>query len=456
MSDQHKMGPFMLTMLVAGSMMGSGVFLLPANLAHVGSISLWGWLVTVVGAVALALIFSKLGLINPKAGGPYAYAKEAFGDYLGFQTIYIYWFANWIGNVAIAVAGVSYLAYFFPTLNNPLHGTIVSIIAVWFFTSINFFGARFLGRVQSTTTLFMFLPILGTAILGWFWFKPELFSAAYNVSGHSNFHAISYSASLTLWAFIGVESASVSAGVVRNPSKNIPLATMLGTLIAAVAYVLSSAAIMGMVPNETLALSDAPFSIAARYALGPIAGDITAVCAVIACLGSLGGWILLVGQSAKAAADDKLFPQFFSRVNKKNVPVLGLIITGMLMTLLLLVTMAKNMTQQFATITLIAVLLTLLPYLYSSVAMLIIGYRMKLAVKDYRRYFIIALVSILYSFWAISGAGNEIVFYGMMAMLISIPAYAWVLWNRKHINFTHPHHQLKQNGIDVTPNGEGK
>ena len=453
MSDQHKMGPFMLTMLVAGSMMGSGVFLLPANLAHIGSISTWGWLVTVVGAVALALIFSKLGLINPKAGGPYAYAKEAFGDYLGFQTIYIYWFANWVGNVAIAVAGVSYLAYFFPTLKDPIHGTIASIIAVWIFTSINFYGARFLGRVQSTTTLFMFVPILGTAILGWFWFKPEIFNAAYNVSGHSNFNAISHAASLTLWAFIGVESASVSAGVVRNPSKNIPLATMFGTILAAIAYVLSSTAIMGIVPNKALALSDAPFSVAARYALGPIAGDITAACAVIACLGSLGGWMLLVGQSSKAAADDKLFPHIFSVVNARNVPVPGLMITGILMTLLLLFTMAPHMNEQFATITLIAVLLTLLPYLYSSVAMIIIGYRKKLDLKDYRRFLVIALIATIYIFWAISGAGNKIVLYGMMAMLISIPTYAWVLWNRKHINITHPDHQLQQNGITITPEG---
>ncbi len=157
---QNKMGPVMLTALVASNMMGSGVFLLPASLAQIGSISIFGWIATVIGAVALALIFSKLGLVNPKAGGPYAYAKEGFGDYLGFQTVYIYWLANWVGNIAIAIAGIGYLGYFIPWLHPALHSTIAAIAVVWLFTSLNFFGARFLGKIQSISAIFMFIPII--------------------------------------------------------------------------------------------------------------------------------------------------------------------------------------------------------------------------------------------------------------------------------------------------------
>lgn len=449
--DQHKMGPVMLTALVAGNMMGSGVFLLPANLAHFGGISLYGWIVTVVGAVALALVFSELGLINPKAGGPYAYAKEGFGDYLGFQTVYVYWLGNWIGNVAIAVAGVGYLSYFFPELRHPLPAFFTSLIAVWIFTSINFFGARNLGRLLTATTFFMFIPVLGTAILGWFWFKSDIFNAAFNVSGHSDLYAVTHSATLTLWAFIGVESASVSAGVVRNPSRNIPLATMFGTLLAAAAYVLSSTAIMGMVPNAKLALSSAPFSVAAVVAFGPVAGFIASACAVIACFGSLGGWMLLVGQSAKAASDDLLFPRFFSKVSKRKVPILGLCITALLMSLLLLLTISPHISEQFQEITLTAVLLTLLPYLYSAVSMIIIGYRAHLPVKTYRRFIVIALIATIYSLWAFTGISSDILLSGFIIMLLSVPFYAWVLWNRKHINITYHHSLLQQNGIAIPP-----
>lgn len=450
MEHRHKMGPVMLTALVAGNMMGSGVFLLPANLAQIGSVSIYGWIVTVIGSIALALVFSRMGLINPKAGGPYAYAREGFGDYLGFQTVYVYWLGNWVGNVAVAIAGIGYLSYFFPVLNQPLYVCFSAIAAVWIFTIINFFGPRFLGRVQTTTTCFMFIPVLGTALLGWFWFKPELLTHSFNVSGHSDFQAISHSASLTLWAFIGVESASVSAGVVRNPHRNIPLATMIGTLIAAIAYVLSSTAVMGIVPNKMLAHSSAPFSVAAALALGKTAGDVTSACAVLACLGSLGGWMLLVGQSAKAAADDKLFPHLFSKMNKRNVPVWGLVITATLMSLILLTTISPQLNQQFEFVALVAVLLTLLPYLYSSVAMVIIGYRARLPIKEYRLDMIIAIVATIYSFWAISGVRSKVVLYSLLIMLLSIPFYAWVLWNRRHINITHHHKLLRQDGIPIT------
>lgn len=436
MKADHQMGPVMLTALVTGNMMGSGVFLLPANLATIGSISTIGWLVTTVGAISLALVFSKLGLMNPKAGGPYAYAKSGFGDYLGFQTVCVYWFGNWIGNVAIAIAGIGYLSYFYPWLNQPTHTFIGAVIAVWLFTSINFFGARFLGRVQSISTLFMFVPVLGTAFLGWFWFSPEIFMQATNVSGESNLLAVSHAASLTLWAFIGVESASVSAGVVKNPKRNIPLATMIGTLLAATAYILSSSAIMGIVPNKELVMSSAPFSLAATIALGPVGGAITAACAVIACLGSLGGWMLLVGQSGKAAADDKLFPAFFTHVNKKDVPVKGLIVTAGLMTLFLFATISPNLSKQFQIITQVAVFLTLLPYLYTSVAMLILGNRFGLKKQEYILWGFVAAIAIIYNFWAIMGEGFDVVYFGFMFMLLTIPAYAWVLWNRHHRNIS--------------------
>ena len=294
-SESGKIGVVAATLMVAGNMMGSGVFMLPANLAAYGSIAVIGWLITCVGAVALALTFSRLASIDPAAGGPYAYTRKAFGDYMGYQTNMVYWIANVIGNVGLAVAGIGYLTHFFPALHNPYVFAFAQIFVIWFFAYANMLGPKLVGRIQSVTTIFALVPIIGTALLGWFWFRPELFSSGWNVSGGSSVHAVSGTLNFTLWAFIGVESASVSAGVVKNPRRNVPIATIGGVILAGVCYVLSSSVIMGMIPNRELLASSAPFADAARLALGDAAANAVALCAAVGCLGSLAGWTLLVG-----------------------------------------------------------------------------------------------------------------------------------------------------------------
>lgn len=309
MAEAKKIGVVGATFLVAGNMMGSGVFLLPSSLAKIGTASIWGWLITTAGALLLAFVFAKLGKLAPKAGGPYAYARDWFGPYMGFQTNTIYWFANWIGNVAIPIAAVGYFSYFFPILSEPLVRCIAVLILVWALSFANMIGPAFVSRVQTVTTSFALVPILGIAIFGWFFFDADIFKGAYNVSGESNFGAISSAAALTLWAFIGVESASVTAGVVENPEKNVARATLAGVFLAAIAYIASSSVIMGMVPNGELQTSDAPFALAAAKAVGGWGGAVVSLCAFVGAAGSLGGWILLTAQSAKAASDDGLFPE---------------------------------------------------------------------------------------------------------------------------------------------------
>lgn len=437
-SDENKIGLIPLTAMVAGNMMGSGVFMLPANLAQIGSISVWGWIITAFGAIALALVFAVLGLQRPKAGGPYAYAREGYGDYLGFQTVYVYWLAAWIGNIAIAIVSVGYLTYFIPALKDPWLGCFASIAIIWFFTLANAYGAKIVGKLQTVTTTAMLIPVLGISILGWFWFSPDIFKSAYNVSGHSDFSAITSAASLTLWAFIGVESAAVSAAVVKNPRRNIPLATMLGVLIAAITYILSTSVIMGIIPNGQLADSSSPFALVAEIIFGPAAGWLVSICAVLACFGTLAGWTLLVGQSAKAAADDALFPIIFSKVNKRNVPFLGLVLVAVLMSCILLATVSPTLNKQFQLVSLITVFLALLPYLYSSASAIIIGYRLKMQKTHFVCFALIALIALIYSFWTIAGAGAPVVYYGTLILLLSIPVYIVVLWRRHHSNLTAP------------------
>mgnify|MGYP000286798013 CR=1 FL=1 len=299
--NSNKIGVVAATLMVAGNMMGSGVFMLPANLAAIGGVAVFGWIVTCIGAIALALTFAKLSSIDPAAGGPYAYTRQAFGDYMGYQTNLVYWLANVVGNVGLAVAGLGYLTTFFPSLKDPLIMALAQIGVIWFFTYANILGPNIVGRIQGMTTTVALLPIVGMAVFGWFWFSHDTYMAGWNVTGESNLTALGMTLNFTLWAFIGVESASVSTAVVKDPARNVPIATVVGVLLAAVCYILSSSAIMGIIPNKELIASSAPFSDAVSMALGPVAGNIVALCAAVGCLGSLGGWTLLVGQTVLCA-----------------------------------------------------------------------------------------------------------------------------------------------------------
>lgn len=428
-NDSNKIGVVPATLLVAGNMMGSGVFMLPANLAAIGSIAVLGWLVTIVGAIALALVFSKLTQIYTAAGGPYAYTRKAFGDYMGYQTNLVYWLANVIGNVALVVAGLGYLTPFFPSLRDPLVMALGQIGIIWLLVYANILGPKTVGRIQSVTTMLALIPIVGVAVLGWFWFHPQTFMEGWNVSGSSDISALGMTLNFTLWAFIGVESASVSTAVVKDPAKNVPIATVVGVLLAAACYILSSSAIMGIIPNKELIVSAAPFSDAVTVALGPAAGKIVALCAAAGCLGSLGGWTLLVGQTAQAAANDGLFGNVFAKVNNRCVPSAGLAIVAGLMTLQVLATMSPTAAEQFGKIASIAVIMTLLPYIYSSVAIKILG-RDKMNRHQLTFYTIVGLVAAVYCMIAMIGSDAQQTRWALMFVIATIIFYELAV-NRK-------------------------
>lgn len=430
-SSSSKMGLSSLTVFVALNMMGSGIFLLPSSLAKVGSISIFGWILSTVGSISLAVTFSKLSFLCPKEGGMYAYARDGVGEYAAFTESWCYWLSLWVGNVAIAIAGIGYMSYFFPALKDPMTGAIASIAAVWFFTFLNYPGAGFIGRIQKFTSLGMLIPVAGMALLGWFFFHPEYISSSWNVSGKSDWDAVMAASSLTLWAFLGLESACVVAGVVDNPKKNVPIATLLGTLFAAVIYILSTFAIMGVVPAKELAVSPAPFSTAAQYMFGSWAGSFVSFCAVVACLGSLNGWVLTTGQVSKAAADDGMFPKIFSETNKYGTPFKGMLLTGVLMTFLGYMTVSPDLASQFQIITLLCVFTNVVPYILAVAGIYSIMKENNVSASDFTKYGLIALFAMIYCFYVLAGSGKDIVFYGSLTMLLSIPMFGWIGYSVK-------------------------
>ncbi len=428
---QQKLGLWMLTALVTGNMIGSGIFLLPASLAAYGSISLLSWTVTATGALLIALVFAKLANVMPLIGGPYAYCREAFGDFVGFQMAYNYWIALWVGNAAIVVALTGYLSFFWPLLaKNTLGACLFSISLVWLITFINILGVRHAGIFQLLTTILKLIPLLLIALVGTFYIHPH-FLSAFNLSGQSNLSAFSSAATLTLWSFIGLESASVPAGHVNDPNRTIPKATILGVIITTIVYILSSIAVMGVMPLTELANSTAPYADAAKIMFGPIGSTLVAIGAVISCLGALNGWILLQGQIPLAAAQDKLFPGIFLKRTANGTPVVGLVISSILISLLLLMTLKHSLVKQFTIIILLATLASLIPYFLTTMSELVIFFKYPGLFKKGRKLLgsvIIAILAGIYSFWVIIGSGKETVFYGTLLLLSSAPVYVWMKW----------------------------
>lgn len=421
---------WMLTALVVGNMIGSGIFLLPAALASFGSISLIAWGFTGMGAIFLGLVFAKLSTIMPRTGGPYAYCREGFGDFVGFQMAYNYWIALWVGSAGISVAFAGYLSVFIPLLkNNNILSFLVSAGAVWLMIFINLLGIRRAGMVQLVTTVLKILPLILIATLGLLFIKPENL-AQFNISGKSNFSAITAAATLTLWAFVGLESATVPADDVDKPHITIPRATLSGIIITAIIYLLSSFAVMGILPMKDLMHSTSPFADAAHIMFGPLGAFLVAAGAVISCFGALNGWTLLQAQVPMAAARDNLFPSRFARLSRFGTPAFGLIFTGILITLLLLLTLSDGLVKQFTFIILLATLALLIPYFFTTMAELLIfiKYREQFNGKRLLGSSIIAIVGGIYSFWAIFGSGKTTVFYGCLLLFSSVPVYVWMKW----------------------------
>lgn len=418
------------TALVVGNMIGSGIFLLPAALAAFGGISIVGWLFTAAGAMFLALLFAKLASMVPKVGGPYAYSRLGFGDFAGFWIAWGYWIAVWVGNAAIAVALVSYLGAVIPILGQQLWlSGLVAIGMIWLVTWINVMGIKQAGMFQVITTVMKLVPLVAMATIGLFWVNWSHF-LPFNTSGMNPFAAVTAVAALTLWAFLGVESATIPADDVKNPSKTIPRATVLGTIVVALVYILSTVAVMGIIPLAQLGKSGAPFADAAGNVWGHWAFYVVVIGAVISCLGNLNGFTLIQGQIPMAAAQDHLFPKIFGNISKRGVPWFGVVISSVLVTFLLIFNYSgsSSLIQMFSFIILLATLTTLVPYAFCAMAelMIFIKHREDFNGKRLLGSSIIAVIAFAYSVWTVIGSGAQTVLYGFVLLLLGIPVYVWM------------------------------
>ena len=425
--NKQQIGIYVATSLVIGSMIGSGIFMLPASMAKIGSISLLGWLFSGIGALLLAIVFSRLSKLVPKTGGPYIYPKEGFGDFIGFLSGWGYWLSVLVTNASIAIAFTGYLLIFIPFWSESQVAIIaVPIIVVWLLTWINSRGIKSGGYLQLTTTILKIIPLVIVTIAGFFFFNGSHF-VPFNSSGSSDLAAIGTSITLTLFAFLGMEAATIPAGNIRDPETTIPRATIIGTIITIIIYLLSSISIMGVLPQEQLAVSSAPFAEAAEIIWGSTGKYLVGMGALISTFGALNGWIMIQGHMPLAMAEDDLLPPIFRKRSKKGLPIFGLVTSSLLITIIVLTNSSKGLVAIFTLLILVGTFLALVAYLFSSLSEVLILIRQKPAgwEKQIMRAFILSLPAFAFSVIAVYGAGMKTVFYGFLVLILGVPIYVW-------------------------------
>lgn len=429
--DTRALGLMACTALVVGNMIGSGIFLLPASLAAFGPIALGGWLLTSAGALILAIIFGRLSQLVSKTGGPYAYTEEGYGEFAGFLIAWGYWIALWTGNAGVAVALAGYVGFLVPEVAaSQSYSLAVALGAIWLLTLVNIRGVKEAGVIQVITTVLKLLPLILIGTLGFFWVDLGNYSPL-NVSGQSNLSAISAAAALTLWAYLGLESATVPSGAVINPEKTIPRATIIGVLIAAAVYIAVTTVAIGVLPSTTLAQSSAPLADVAEHMWGSTWGVLIALGAVIATFGTLNGFTLLTGQVPYGAAQDRVFPASMGRLSRFGTPANALVFSNLLASILVIMNFSQGLVGAFNSIILLAVMSSLLPYALCAFAELMIRLKGKQGLQGVGLFKVGLLGSLgfLYSGWALYGSGAETVFLGTLLIVAAVPLHVWMKWH---------------------------
>lgn len=420
--NRSKMSVFELTLLTAINMMGSGIVMLPTKLAEVGTISILSWLVTAAGSLCLAYAFAKCGMFS-KRPGMGGYSEYAFGKSGNFMANYTYGVSLLFANIAIAITCVGYGASFLEVELTPIQVCIATIAVIWICTCSNFLGASITGKLSSFAVWCVIIPVLILSVIGWFWFDPDLYVASWNPHNQPFFTAVGASISMTLWAFLGLESACANSDAIDNPEKNVPIAVMAATIGVAIIYITSTNIIAGIVPNEQLVASNAPFGLVFAHMFSPAIGKVVMGLLVLSCAGSTLGWQFTIAKVFQQSAVDGLFPKVFARVNKYGAPIAGMIIITTIQTGFCLMTISPALFKQFNMLVDLAVVTNIMPYILSMAAVGVIMKQAKVDPAKAKLYNFAALIGAAYSFYALISTGYFEVFWGSIATFLG-----WTFW----------------------------
>lgn len=420
--NSRQLGFWMALALVMGNVIGAGIFLLPAALAPLGPNAIYGWAVTIAGALCIAWVLAQLaGRIH---GGPYAYVRAASGELPAFLVMWAYWISIWTALPTIAIAAVSYLSSIVPSLGEPLVAPAAAIAAIWVLTLVNMRGAFVAGGVQLATTILKVLPLIAVAVVAAVLLgggaEPALRTEMPLTAG-----AIAAAAALSVFAMLGFEAATLPVGKVRNAERTVPLATLAGTGATGLIYLAAFASILFLLPSAQIANSPAPFAEAIVPALGAGAGTAVALFATISALGAVNGWILCSGEVPLTLARDGVFPRWFARTSRSDTPVRAQLLSSFLATLLIVINYSRTLEGLFTFMLLITTVAALFLYLGCSYAALKLTIRGQMAGTA---LVLTALAGLGFSIFAFWGAGGEATLWGMALLATGFPVYWLMRW----------------------------
>ncbi|NBW57407.1 amino acid permease [bacterium] len=416
----NKIGFWSVFAIVTGSQIGSGIFILPATLAPYGVFSVLGWLISGLGAVALALVFGQLCAKFPKTGGPHVYVKEAFGSTASFFTGWTYWVISWVSTTAVIVASIGYLT---PILGpqSAFSNLMMELVLLFSITMLNCKGVKTAGSAEFFLTCIKVIPLFIIPLIALFYFDSTNFiihSTVEHIPAAQMTNAVTL---LTLWGFIGLESATTAAESVENPRVTMPKAIVLGTLCVAVLYLLNTIAIMGVIPGGELMHSTAPYVDAAKVMFGGHWHLGLSIIASIICIGTLNAWMLASGQISLGLAQDGLMSSFFAKTNKQDAPVNGLFMSALGILPLLILTAEGNIAKQINLIIDFSVVAFLFVYLICVLSYIKII--MTSQNKESLLGWLAAVVALLFCSWVIYQTSFMTVGVASLFTLSGIPFY---------------------------------
>jgi len=414
------------TAVVVGNMVGSGYYLSPSAVAPYGLLAILMWIVMGAGAMCLGLTFARLAAIAPATGGPYAYTRMAYGDFAGFLVAWGYWISIWASLPAIAFAFAGSLMNALPAFNNKPMALALTLGAIWAVVLINLRGVKAAGLFAEITTYSKLVPFVAIALVGLFYVQGQNL-AEFNPSGEPLLQAAAALAPLTMFAYLGLESATVPAGDVRDAARTIPRSTIIGIGIAAALYVLGTVVVLGVVPREQLLKSVAPFADAARLMWGQWAAGVVAIAVIVSSIGALSGWTLLMGQVPMAAAQDGVFPAAFGRVSSRGVPALGIVISAALATLMvgLQALGAPGVRAFYNLVVSLSTMTAVVPYAFCALAVGLVAAGRAGQGPKTPRVGVVGVIAFVFSMFTIYGCGPAAVLYGLMLLLLGMPVYVW-------------------------------
>jgi APA family basic amino acid/polyamine antiporter len=434
MSQAHKrtLGFWSCWALAVGGTIGSAVFMMPALLVSYGGLGLLSMAAVAVGALFIAMMLANLSRRVTATGGPYAYAKAAFGDFGGFLIAWGYWIALWTACVAIAIAFTGYVGALIPAVGeSPLLTVVAGLALIWTLVGVNIAGVRESGIFSLVTTVLKLIPLVIIGVIGLFFVDIETLPPM-NPGTQNSAYVFASAFGLIFWMFVGIEAATVPSEDVKNPEKTIPKALIAGTLTVGAVYLLVTFAVMGMIPAEELSTSASPLADAGVRIAGSWAGTAVSIGALVSIVGAFNVTLLTAGQTAMAASRDHVFPKIFERMTKRDTPGMSYVIVGILSTAMLFMNQSQSLVGAYKFVLLIATLTTIIPYAFCSMAGLLLGLHDKTVSKGRRRReAIVSIVAFAICMWVIASSGQEAVYWTFLLLMAGIPVYVAVTRNNK-------------------------